>query len=527
MGRHTHGSDGQQDLRSQVEYARLLLDSAYEAFVSIDEEGRVTAWNRAAERTFGWKRDEIVGRPLAATIIPPKYREAHLRGIERFLRTGEGPVLNKRLELTALHRNGHEFAVELAIWTVPSGSLQAFCAFIRDISDQKVASERLRESQQQLAEAQAIARIGSWMWDVETSEVRWSEQLCRNYGVDPETFTPSLEGFLWFVHPEDRDRVRAIIETALRTHVFPEFEHRVVLPDGRERVNHCKGEVVVLDGRPVRMVGTSMDVTEQKRSEAVLRSAYDREREMVRKLRQLDADRTSFVSSVSHELRTPLTAILGYLDLLTSGGDELHVTDEQLGMLQVIRRNATRLMNLIEDLLTVSRLEAGTFGLNIAPTRVASIVEAARDAVQPSALSGGVELRVTECQEDCVVMADAVQLERALLNVLSNAIKFTPAGGSVHLHVSVEEDQVRLRVSDTGMGISPDDMPRLFRPFFRSSDAYKQALPGTGLGLVIVRSIMEEHKGSVDITSAPGSGTTVTLRLPALVTREPDRAPAA
>jgi signal transduction histidine kinase len=196
-------------------------------------------------------------------------------------------------------------------------------------------------------------------------------------------------------------------------------------------------------------------------------------------------------------------------------------------MLQVIRRNATRLMNLIEDLLTVSRLEAGTFGLNIAPTRVASIVEAARDAVQPSALSGGVELRVTECQEDCVVMADAVQLERALLNVLSNAIKFTPAGGSVHLHVSVEEDQVRLRVSDTGMGISPDDMPRLFRPFFRSSDAYKQALPGTGLGLVIVRSIMEEHKGSVDITSAPGSGTTVTLRLPALVTREPDRAPAA
>jgi signal transduction histidine kinase len=171
-------------------------------------------------------------------------------------------------------------------------------------------------------------------------------------------------------------------------------------------------------------------------------------------------------------------------------------------------------MNLIEDLLTVSRLEAGTFGLSIAPIELEPIIASAREAVQPAALESGVELTVSVPEDAGIVMGDAGQLERAILNVLSNAIKFTPAGGSVSLEAKRANGQLLVSVHDTGVGISGEDLPKLFRPFFRSSSTYKQAVPGTGLGLVIVKSILEGHKGSVDVSSTPGEGTTVTLRIP-------------
>jgi len=240
---------------------------------------------------------------------------------------------------------------------------------------------------------------------------------------------------------------------------------------------------------------------------------YEQEAEMVQQLRNLDQAKSDFVSSVSHELRTPLTSIRGYVEMLIDG-DAGELDAEQQQMLGVVERNADRLLALIEDLLTLSRIESGSFRVAPAPVRLGEITEGllAEMVAQPSAQ--GVQL-VGEIESDLPpVLGDAGQLERVLMNLLSNAIKFSPDGGRVVVRASVDGDEVVLEVSDEGMGIPMDEQEKLFSRFFRSSAAQERAIQGTGLGLVIVKSIVENHHGRIDVRSLPGDGTTFTVRLP-------------
>lgn len=240
---------------------------------------------------------------------------------------------------------------------------------------------------------------------------------------------------------------------------------------------------------------------------------YEQEAEMVARLRDLDQAKSDFVSSVSHELRTPLTSIRGYVEMLRDG-DAGELDDEQQHMLSVVERNTDRLLALIEDLLTLSRIESGAFRVALAPVELGPIVEGLLAEMEPHARARGVQL----CAEiDAIlppVLGDMSQLERVLLNLLSNAIKFTPDGGSVVVRVSSENDEIELAVIDEGIGIPPEEQGRLFTRFFRASSAQDRAIQGTGLGLVIVKSIVDHHGGRIDVRSQPGEGSTFAVRLP-------------
>jgi PAS domain S-box-containing protein len=376
-------------LAASEEHARRVVEAASGAYVSIDDAGTITAWNAAAESTFGWSREEAIGRPLRETIIPVRYRAAHQAGITRFVQSGEGPLLNRRTEIAALHRNGHELPVELGIWAVDEGG------------------------------------------------GRWS---------------------------------------------FNAFLH---------------------------------DITERRVAERELQAAYDRERDMVSQLTQLDRNKADFMSMVSHELRTPLTSIIGYLGLLEAGhGGPL--TEQQQQMLDVVDRNAHRLLELIEAIVTLDRLESGRAPVEPVPVSVATLVEQVVAAVTPMAVAR--DQRLTSAVDDGAgeVLGDQSQLERVLLNLATNAVKFTPNGGTVEVSAAgtPDDEHVSITVTDTGMGVPADEQPRLFTRFFRSSAARAAAVPGTGLGLVIARSIIEAHGGTIEVESTEGEGTTVTVTLP-------------
>jgi len=367
--------------------ARAVIDYAGDPYVALDEEGRITGWNLAAERTFGWAAAEVLGRPLAEVLVPERYREAHRAGLARFRSTGEGPMLGQRFELSALHRDGRELPVELAVWAVRGAD-------------------------------------GHW----------------------------SFSGFV-------------------------------------------------------------VDITERRVAERELQVAYERERDMVAQLTQLDRNKADFMSMISHELRTPLTSIVGYVDLL-NGGHGGPLTERQGEMLAVVERNAQRLLELIDDIVTLDRLESGRLPLEIGAVDVGRLVRQVVDAVSPLAAARGQHL-TTDVREGAGSLAgDAAQLERVLLNLATNAVKFTPKGGVVSVVADGDDAGVRLAVVDTGMGIPPSEQPRIFTRFFRSSRARAAAVPGTGLGLVIARSIVEAHGGSIELVSAEDEGTVVTVTLP-------------
>ncbi|MDQ4059131.1 MAG: HAMP domain-containing histidine kinase, partial [Actinomycetota bacterium] len=241
--------------------------------------------------------------------------------------------------------------------------------------------------------------------------------------------------------------------------------------------------------------------------------SYLQEQEMVRKLQELDQAKTDFVSSVSHELRTPLTSITGYLEMLVDG-DAGPLSSDQLDLLEVVDRNSQRLLMLIEDLLTLSRIESGRLGMAREPVDTVTLVAGVEKAVLPLLSGRSLDFDIDVPADLGSVTGDFGQLERVLLNLLTNAIKFTPDGGRISLVGRGFDGAISLSVADTGIGIPEDELDRLFTRFFRSSTAQQRAIQGTGLGLAIVKSIVEQHGGSIKVESTPDVGTTLTVNLP-------------
>jgi signal transduction histidine kinase len=251
--------------------------------------------------------------------------------------------------------------------------------------------------------------------------------------------------------------------------------------------------------------------------QATLARLLEGQEQVVARLTELDQAKSDMIGTVSHEMRTPLTSILGFLELVLddAGGT---VPDDAKGMLRVAERNARRLQNLVGDMLMMSRLDAGGAAPATVPVEIARMLRRTVDSLQPFADSREVALAVT-CDESMIVAGDPGQLERAFTNVIENAVKFSPAAGTVRVEVTPGPaadgtPTIVIAVSDSGMGIPPDELPLLFDRFFRASNARDGAVPGTGLGLAIVRGIVQAHHGDVSVESRVGEGTTFRITLP-------------
>ena len=260
------------------------------------------------------------------------------------------------------------------------------------------------------------------------------------------------------------------------------------------------------DPRVDGIVVTIRDISDHKAFEEGLKL-------QVEELRELDRMQHELVSTVSHELRTPLTSILGHTEMLADG-DAGPITPEQAHVVGVIDRNSHRLLALIEDLLTIGRVESHGLDLDVGPVDVAALVDGLTDAIRPTVAGRSQTLAIDLDPEVGQIAADGSLLERALLNLLSNAVKFTPEGGTVTLSVRRNGPDMTFSVTDTGIGISCEDQKRLFTRFFRSAVATVNAIPGTGLGLSIVKQIVDAHGGSIALASVPDQGTTVTFTIP-------------
>jgi PAS domain S-box-containing protein len=266
-------------------------------------------------------------------------------------------------------------------------------------------------------------------------------------------------------------------------------------------------------GRPASYLAIVRDVSDRRAAEQALVSALAKERAANQQMHELDRAKSQFVSAVSHELRTPLTSIVGYTELL-SEGDVGELEPGQLELIERIDRNSGRLLRLVEDLLTLARVEEGSFECDRVPTDLRDPVRSGVEALACTAAQSNVALNLDLPDDPVPIDGDAATLERLVVNLVGNAVKFTATGGQVTISLRTHEGLGSLSVSDTGMGIPVEEQDRLFQRFFRSSTATENAIQGTGLGLSIVRSIAEAHDGRMSVESAPGVGTTFTFTVP-------------
>lgn len=291
----------------------------------------------------------------------------------------------------------------------------------------------------------------------------------------------------------------------------------VMAENGRGEVFPIELVMWIVESNDQRYVHLSVrDITARRRAEALVQQELVAEREAVARLQKLDKAKSDFVASISHELRTPLTSTLGYLEMLRDG-DAGELSNPQGRMVEIAERNGRRLLSLIEDLLTLSQIEAGAFSVQFRPVDFNDVINDAIEPWRQKASEQSIELQV-DMPDDIggVLPGDRHQLTRALGNILGNAIKFTPAGGKVDVVLRRLDEQFALTISDNGIGIPFEEQNQLFKRFFKSSISVEQAHQGAGLGLTIARAVIEHHGGSIEISSSTQRGTTATIKLPAL-----------
>jgi two-component system, OmpR family, phosphate regulon sensor histidine kinase PhoR len=248
------------------------------------------------------------------------------------------------------------------------------------------------------------------------------------------------------------------------------------------------------------------------------------ERQLALRTRErLDLEKDEFISNVSHELRTPLTSIIGYLELLQEG-DAGDLSSAQAELTDIVARNAGRLLTLVEDLLLLSRIQDHDAPASIEVVDIGAVAAEVHATLVPQARAAGIELSLAARSGPYPVLGDPTELERALLNLAGNAVKFTPAGGQVVIHFDERPETIRIDVIDSGLGIPAAEQERLFERFFRGSAAQQGAVPGSGLGLAISHRIVDRHGGVLQVRSTDGQGTTATIELPIAADHQPEAA---
>jgi PAS domain S-box-containing protein len=367
-------------------------------------------------------------------------------------------------------------------------------------------------SEERLAFSVEAGELGTFHCPMPLGLIIWNAK-CKEHFWLPADASVDLDRFYSIVHEEDRDRTRLAIERAVFDRQPYDIEYRTVAPDRRIRWVRAKGRAYFdSTGAPTRFDGITLDVTtlktiEQRREEMLSSERAARE-EAERVIRMKD----EFLATLSHELRTPLNAILGWSQILTR--DPLKSEDARQG-LQAIERNTRAQAKMIEDLLDMSRISAGKIRLDVHRLVLGDVVSQALESVRPSAEVKGVRLLTVIDPNAGPVAGDAGRLQQVVWNLLTNAIKFTPRGGRVQVVLERVNSHLELIVTDSGAGIEPEFLPHVFERFRQADASTTRHYRGLGLGLSIVKQLVELHGGSVRVKSpGKGKGSTFTMTLP-------------
>jgi len=360
----------------------------------------------------------------------------------------------------------------------------------------------LEDTLRMLAESQRIASMGSFQLDYVTGELRWTDETYRVFGVTKETFTPHRDSFLAMVHPDDREVIAAGMQVQDVPPGIHEVEYSIVRPDGEVRRIRGASEHTSSSSR-TSVMGTVQDITERAAMERRARMAHDANRA-----------KTEFLAHMSHELRTPLNAVLGLSEAMIERafGD---LNAEQLQTLETIHKSGRHLLELINDVLDIARVESGKLAVDLEQTALRPLVDEATSLMANILATRDQRLIIELAPALPPVELDKRRMRQVLINLLGNASKFSPRGSAITLRVTADSArrEIAMSVSDHGPGIPPEYLIRIFEPFVSVNPLLTRAHDGAGLGLALAKRIVELHGGRLLVDSEIGSGSTFTVVL--------------
>jgi PAS domain S-box-containing protein len=492
-----------------------IIESADDAIVSKTLDGIITSWNKGAERIFGYTADEAVGQSV--TMLIPEDHSDEEPGIIARIKAGERV---EHYETIRVRKDGSLVDISLTVSPIidADGKIIGASKIARDISDRKRAEEALRSREEELTDFIENSAVGLH-WVGPDGLILWANK------AELELLGYTREEYIGHHIAEfhaDSEVIEDILGRLSRDETLHSYEARLRCKDGSLRHVLISSNVRRQSGEFVHTRCFTRDITERKQAEREIEELLQREREARRQAEEASNLKDEFLATVSHELRTPLTAILGWAHLLRAGQlDEKGATRA----LETVERNARAQSQLIDDLLDVSRIITGKLRLDVRQVDPGSFIEAAIEAVRPAAEAKNVRVQKVMDTGVVSIAGDPARLQQVVWNLLSNAIKFTPKGGRVQVRLERVNSHIEIAVSDTGVGIKPEFLPYVFDRFRQADMGTTRQHGGLGLGLAIVRHLVELHGGMVQAESpGEGQGATFVVKLPVPVYQKNDLA---
>ncbi len=493
---------------------RLVAEHGSDLISRHEPDGRYSYVNAAIERLTGFSPAETVNSHPLDLVHPADFTRVR-RQMIGLLRRRSSDQFTFRIR----HRDGHVVWVEVNCQVLRDAKGRApreIVAITRDVTARELSTEAVRVQAARLDLAVASAGTGVWDWNVVTDELYWTPSMYRLCQAD-RNISLGRKGIIQkFLHPDDLVEFLDALDS-IRSGAIREFKlvHRIVHPGGSVIWVDSRAQAVEgADGGVIRVVGLVNDITALKNQEAELAdlaAKYALEKE---RAEAASISKSQFLANMSHELRTPLNAILGFAELMVSEflGPLGH--ERYKGYASDIRDSGRHLLDLINDLLDMSRIEAGKLLLQ---RRALDIVEETRNCfrvLEVRAEKAGVRLEQDISGEVGPAYADRRAVRQILLNLLTNGVKFTDPGGTVRVEVTDDGADLRIDVSDSGCGIAARDVARIVEPFEQVETSQDYSSEGSGLGLALTKSLVELHEGKLSIDSKLGEGTTVSFTLP-------------
>ena len=504
------------ELFGEFPYGTLVKEIKDFAIFHISTEGLILSWNQGAEKIFGYSRDEII-RQDSSVIFTPEDRAEKVPDLELKKAAETGQAEDKRWHL---RNDGSRFYANGVVTALrnESGELLGYAKIARDDTKRIQMEEALRESEERYRIVAETASDAIISIDEQSTVLFINRAGERIFGYKIEqmigqSLNMLMPEYLRHVH---NTGLKRYIETGKRHISWEQVEVPALHKDGHEFPLEISFGDFSKNNEHI-FIGIARDVSERRRAESERELLLRREQEARLQSEEANRIKDDFLATLSHELRTPLNAILGWAQMLQT--HNLSESDAEKA-LATIERNARSQSQLIEDLLDVSRIITGKLRLDVRAVDLTGVVTAAVDAVRPAAEAKSIRLQTLLDPQAGPISGDPDRLQQVVWNLLSNAVKFTPKGGRIQVRLERINSHVEIIISDTGKGIEPEFLPNVFDRFRQSDGSITRRHGGLGLGLAIVRQLVELHGGIVSVESAgEGQGSTFTVNLPLLPIR--------
>ena len=490
---------------------RAITETANDAIIVSNDKGQIVFSNPKALQVFEYEEREFTGLPFEI-ILPARYRGTHNKNFVSFVISKISYFMGKTREFVAIRKDGSEFPMEISLsnWETSSGVFVA--ANIRDITERKQVEEALKKSEHFLREAQIIAKLGIYTMDFASGKWESSEILDTIFGIDTE-FDRSVEGWTSIIHPDWQRIMSDYFSTdVIGNRTDFDKEYKIIRRnDKAERWVHGIGRLKFsADNQLINMVGTIRDITELKHSEQELTRAKERAEES-------DRLKSAFLTNMSHEIRTPMNGILGFSELLKTPG---LTGDQQIEYISIIKKSGDRMLNIINDIVDISKIESGQVSMETSETNINEQTDDIYNLFKPESEAKGIRLTYKNGLLDrrAIILTDGEKVYAILTNLVKNAIKYTDSGTIEFGYNLINEmngpQRLEFFVKDTGIGIPANRQHAIFDRFVQADIDDKRAFQGAGLGLSISKAYADMLGGKIRVESNEGKGSQFFFTIP-------------